>query len=67
MAETKPKRMTKREINETISNINGVLAVARYAVQHNDFEQAIAQLEGANILVLLAKVRVEEYAKGADD
>jgi hypothetical protein len=55
--------MTKREINETISNINGVLAIARECVKDNDFTQAIAQLEGANLLVLLAKVRVEAYAE----
>ena len=53
--------MTKREINETISAVNAVLAVARDNVRENDWSQALVQLDGANQLTLLAKVRVEQY------
>lgn len=55
--------MTKREINEAISATNGTLALARWHVQHNEWPQAKAQLEAANVTVLLAKVRVEQYAE----
>jgi hypothetical protein len=54
--------MTKREINQAITNANGALAWAREYIRGNDYVAAAAQLDAANIAVLLAKTRVNEYA-----
>ena len=58
--------MTNVKIDETISHVNGILAITRYNIRYNEFDQAISQLEGANLYVLLAKTRVEEYVREKD-